>query len=102
MLPIEIEFVCANSDYPHLKSILEKHVLLMDKFSNKKNMYPYRQDFSNGDNIETSFAVIVTTNVAKKYVINEAKKVGLRIDIIDYTTESHLEDVINRKMEGQL
>lgn len=103
MQPIEIEFLCVNSlCQSNYKEILQKHIFLMNKLVARKNIYPYRQDFSVGKWKQFSFAVIVTTYIAKRFVLKEAEKIGLPVDTFGYISEGRIADVIDGKMEGQL
>ena len=90
---IEVEFLCANSDFPLFQSTLRKHQQLYNKFKTVRGLLPYRQDFSEGDDKQFSFAVLVATQPLLAYVKEEAAKASLAIDIVD-------KDVLDSKVAG--
>ena len=77
----EVEFVCANSEYPRYQDRLSKHQKLFEKFKKKEGLIPYRQDFSN-EKKQFAFAVVIENPDLLSYVEKEAEETGLPIDLI--------------------
>jgi hypothetical protein len=90
----EIEFVCANSQFPHWKTILDKHEALLQMLEGVPGVLPYRQDFSDEEHTEISMAVILLDPRMKKVVLDAADAVELPVDIAQRKAERLVDEVL--------
>ena len=88
----EIEFLCANSDFPDYAQTLDKHKALFKRLQ-RPGLLPYRQDFSNDYNLQLSLAVIILDPTKEQYVLKQAKEVGLPIDVVSQAPQWKVEEV---------
>lgn len=95
----EIEFVCANPDFPNYNEILRKHEILCLEFANKNGLLPYRQCFENN---QFSFAVIIMDEKHIPYVRKRAREMDLSIDAVQNRDESFADMVKNGELEYQV
>lgn len=98
----EVEFVCANSDFAGFKDQLEKHNRLYDILKQNEGIIAYRQDFSDGDTKQYSFAVILLDDERLSFVRKQADKIGLEIDLISEVPERFVDRVIRKELENQM
>ena len=99
---VEIEFLCANSDFPFYDELLRKHQTLYRKLKPLPNIYPYRQDNSDSHHKEYALAVIAADPEAERLVLSETAKLTLPIDFIAPTEEWKLNEVLRGEMENQI
>ncbi|MBC8224026.1 hypothetical protein H8E65_05515, partial [Candidatus Bathyarchaeota archaeon] len=96
----EVEFLCANSEYPGFGEILRKHKVLFEDFSQRKGLIPYRQDFSDLGPRQFSFAVIVQDPAQMSYVERRAKEVELPIDLVQVRPGHFVDSILEGRLEG--
>jgi hypothetical protein len=95
---IEIEFVCVNSDYEN-STTMENQNKLFQLLKNVKNIIVYRQDFTEGNNIQISMAVILIDKKQKEKVINLAKECNVLVDIIDNVSDEYVDRVKSKDID---
>jgi len=100
--PIEIEFVCANSEYPKYREIQSKHVKLNSRLAGENGVYPYRQNNSDPYHKEFSFAVAVANPTAKQLVLKGAKRIGLKVDIVDDISQRKVDRIVRKEIQNQM
>ena len=96
---MELEFVCANPNYPNFTELLEIHEHAFDYFSHlKEECLPYRQLFSDGT---YSFAIIMLNDneYLKNRAIDHCNAIGLPLDQTNEITEDFTNRVKNHTLD---
>lgn len=92
---IELEFLCANPQFPNFNNLLDKHQELYDKLNGMAGIISYRQDFEKTQ----SLAVILTDNNKRELVLSIAEEIGLSLDTINEVSEDFVNRVIRSELE---
>lgn len=98
----EIEFRCANSNFPAFDDILDKHMTLYAQLKRYKGLVAYRQDFSEGEHKQLSFAVIILDQKLKPLVMEKAFELDLSVDTINHRDDTFVDAVTSRRLESIL
>ena len=97
-MPKEVEFVCCNPSVPDATSP-KKQRLLMNSLSSIPGLHVYRQDFGN----QQSLAAIIKYDAPKdtiRTIKTLAKRHGVAIDTVNDVTESFVDSVVRKDLEG--
>lgn len=98
----EIEFICANSNFPDFKETLSKHERLHSRLKGKRGLLVYRQNFSGCGLKQYSISVILLNLRLKQYVLEQASEIGLPIDYVDNYTDTRGARFIDDVRRGRL
>lgn len=94
----EVEFVCCNKTAPDATKPGDQHALMVS-LSSVPGLHVYRQDF--GD--QQSLAAIIKHDAPKhtmQTIGNLANRHGVKIDMVSDVDEQHIDNVVNRGLEG--
>jgi len=97
----EIEFLCANDEFPDYKETLNKHKALFRRLQ-RPGLLPYRQDFSDDYNQQLSLAVIILDPAEERYVLKQAEEVGLPVDVVSQAPQWKVEEVQASRADYQI
>jgi hypothetical protein len=95
----EIEFVCVNSGI-NSNTTTENQLNLYNDLKQIDGLLPYIQDWSEGDNIQKSLAVILLDKGLEPKVIELAKKHHIEIDLINSVDDKKVDDIISGRLEN--
>jgi len=90
----ELEFVCHNSQHPD-STPLDKMVRLYQALKKIPEVLPYMQDWSEGDDIQFSLAVILKDNMGKDQVLDIAHKMGVLLDLEQEVSSNKVSEIEN-------
>ena len=101
----EIEFVCVNSEFPESTDI-NKQKELYRELKTINGIAPLWQDWSDDDITQLSLTAIITDLNNKKELIelikNLAVKHNIKIDMINYVSDSYVDRALARQHESQI
>jgi hypothetical protein len=98
----EIEFLCANSNFPDFRETLGKHERLYSRLKGKRGLLVYRQNFSGRGLKQYSIAVILLNPRLKRYALRQASDIGLPVDCVDNYNDTVSARFIDDVREGRL
>jgi hypothetical protein len=103
----EIEFVCVNSYYENATP-LERQERLYDALQALPGVFVYRQDFTNGDEMQVMMAAVLIDPSQEAAVLRLAAEHGVEIDLngeVHYTPEEFAwkrKEVESGRIEGYM
>jgi hypothetical protein len=97
----EIEFLCANPEYPKFKELKHGHENLFNDLKKIDGVIPYRQHFDDLDGTY-SLSVILLDDDAKSKVKKLAEKYGVGIDLENVRDKEFAERVLKGELDYQI
>jgi hypothetical protein len=106
----EIEFVCANSNYPDSTNVHSQRMLYEDLKKYQKDsdnsIFPYMQDFSDDGHKETSLSVVILKKDSEKdieqKIMTLANKHNVEFDLYNFLNDKQVDDLIKGMIDNKM